>query len=144
MASPFTGCLRPALRRMRQLAVLAGATCLAAGALAQTAPPPPVGASPQVALGAQLYQKTCALCHGVAGRDATVFPRPIWGPGHDIAKFGSAKGLFEYLQLLMPFDDPSKLDDAQKTAVVAYMLVRNGSLRPGVSLPTGGDPSPIR
>jgi hypothetical protein len=24
------------------------------------------------------------------------------------------------------------------------MLVRNGSLRPGVSLPTGGDPSPIR
>jgi mono/diheme cytochrome c family protein len=144
MASPFTGVLRPALRRMRRLVWVSGAASLAAGALAQTAPPPPARASPQVALGAQLYQKTCALCHGVAGRDATVFPRPIWGPGHDIAKFGSAKGLFEYLQLLMPFDDPSKLDDAQKTAVVAYMLVRNGSLRPGVSLPTGGDPSPIR
>lgn len=144
MASPFTGFLCPALRRMRRLVWVLGAASLAAGALAQTAPPPPAGASPQVALGAQLYQKTCALCHGVAGRDATVFPRPIWGPGHDIAKFGSAKGLFEYLQLLMPFDDPSKLDDAQKTAVVAYMLVRNGTLRPGVSLPTGGDPSPIR
>ena len=138
MASPF------ASRRLAQLSGLAGALCLAAGALAQNVPPPPAGASPQVALGAQLYQKTCALCHGVAGRDATVFPRPIWGPGHDIAKFGSAKGLFEYLQLLMPFDDPSKLDDAQKTAVVAYMLVRNGNLRPGASLPTGGDLSPIR
>ena len=76
--------------------------------------------------------------------DTAIFPHPIWGPGHDIAKFGHAKGLFEYLQLMMPFDDPSKLNDSQKTAIVAYMLVQNGTLRPGANLPLGGDLSAIK
>lgn len=111
---------------------------------AQTPPPAPAGASAQVSQGAELYQKTCALCHGVAGRDATVFPRPIWGPGHDIGKFGHAKGLFEYVQLMMPFDDPTKLNDGQKTAIVAYMLVRHGALVPATTLPIGGDLTAIK
>jgi|688.fasta_scaffold104470_4 cytochrome c len=132
----------PRSRTHALAALLAGVAAL--GAQAQTAPAPPPGASAQVVLGGKVYQEACALCHGQAGRDATVFPRPIWGPGHDIAKFGHAKGLFEYVQLLMPFDDPAKLNDSQKTAVVAYMLVRNGSLRPGVTLPTGGDLSSIK
>lgn len=116
---------------------------LAVAAQAAT-PPVPSGASAQVAEGARLFQQHCALCHGPSGRDATVFPRPIWGPGHDIAKFGTAKGLFDYLQLMMPFDDPSKLNDAQKTAVAAYMLVRNGNLTADVSLPNGGSGAPIK
>lgn len=113
---------------------------------AQTAkvPAPPVGASAQVQSGAQLYQQHCALCHGASGRDATVFPRPIWGPGHDIAKFSTAKGLFEYMQLLMPFDNPAKIDDEAKTAIVAYMLVRNGNLKSAESLPKGGNLAAIR
>jgi len=111
---------------------------------AQSVPPPPVGASTQVLMGAQLYQKNCALCHGAKGRDATVFPRPIWGAGHDIGKFANAKGLFEYVQLLMPFDDPTKIDDAGKTAIVGYMLVRNGSLKADQTLPLGGNQVPIQ
>jgi len=95
-------------------------------------------------MGAQLYQKNCALCHGAKGRDATVFPRPIWGAGHDIGKFANAKGLFEYVQLLMPFDDPTKIDDAGKTAIVGYMLVRNGSLKADQTLPLGGNQVPIQ
>ncbi len=110
----------------------------------QDVPPPPAQASAQVLLGAKLYQQNCALCHGAKGRDATVFPRPIWGPGHDIGKFTSAKGLFEYLQMLMPFDDPAKVDDAGKTAIVGYMLVRNGSLKAAETLPLGGNQVPIR
>lgn len=117
---------------------------MSVGARAQEAPAPPVGASTQVLQGAQLYQQHCALCHGSKGRDASVFPRPIWGPGHDISKFASAKGLFEYVQLLMPFDNPAKIDDAAKTAIVAYMLVRNGSLKPASSVPSGGDQTAIR
>lgn len=113
-------------------------------AMAQTVSPPPAGASPQVLRGAELYQQNCALCHGPNGRDANVFPRPIWGPGHDIAKFGNAKGLFEYLQGLMPFDNPAKIDDAAKTAVTAYMLARNGNLKAGQTLPVGGDQTPIK
>ena len=127
-------------------ATLAVIACLALplGAPAQEAPAPPAGASAQVLSGAALYQQHCALCHGAKGRDATVFPRPIWGPGHDIGKFGNAKGLFEYVQLLMPFDNPAKIDDAAKTAIVAYMLVRNGNLKPGDSVPSGGNLTAIK
>ena len=128
------------------LAVAAATASLAAPcpSMAQDAPSPPVGASAQVLRGASLSQENCALCHGATGRDAKVFPRPIWGPGHDIAKFGNSKGLFDYMQLLMPFDNPAKIDDGAKTAVVAYMLVRNGNLKPAQSLPAGGDQTPIK
>jgi mono/diheme cytochrome c family protein len=111
---------------------------------AQSPTAPPTGASDQVSQGAQLYRQHCALCHGANGRDATVFPRPIWGPGHDIGKFATAKGLFEYLQLMMPFDDPSRLNDQQKTAIAAFMLVRNGSLPPDSTLPSGGNATAIK
>jgi cytochrome c len=136
------------MRRCALKAVAVAALAAPAGfnpttAVAQTALPP-AGASAQVLQGARLYQENCALCHGVKGRDATVFPRPIWGPGHDIGKFGTAKGLFEYLQLLMPFDNPAKIDDAAKTAIVAYMLARNGNLKDGASIPPGGDQTAIK
>jgi mono/diheme cytochrome c family protein len=123
---------------------LLSAACCAPAAAQQVAPAPPAQAGAQVLAGARLFQEHCALCHGATGRDATVFPRPIWGPGHDIAKFGTARGLFEYLQMLMPFDNPAKIDDAQKIAVVAYMLVRNSNLAPAAQLPPGGDATPIR
>ena len=113
-------------------------------ASAQDAPAPPAGASEQVLNGAKLFQQHCALCHGPHGRDANVFPRPIWGPGHDLGKFGTAKGLFEYLQLLMPFDNPAKIDDAAKTAIMAYMLVRNGNLKAADTLPAGGNQTVIK
>jgi mono/diheme cytochrome c family protein len=98
----------------------------------------------QIAQGAQLYAQHCAVCHGADGRDAVAFPRPIWGKGHDIGKFRTAKGLFDYLQLMMPFDDPAKVNDAQKTAIAAYMLYRNGTLTSAASLPTGGDGTAIQ
>lgn len=111
---------------------------------AQNIQPLPNGASAQVLQGASLYQQNCALCHGVNGRDASVFPRPIWGNGHDIAKFSNAKGLFEYLQMLMPFDNPAKVNDVEKTAITSYMLVRNGNLLASETLPTGGNQKVIK
>ena len=127
-------------------ALVSGGTGAARAQAAQAAqvPAPPAGASAQVLSGAQLFQQHCALCHGASGRDATVFPRPIWGPGHDIAKFSTSKGLFEYMQLLMPFDNPAKIDDEAKTAIVAYMLVRNGNLKAAETLPKGGNQAAIR
>lgn len=111
---------------------------------AQNIQPLPNGASAQVLQGASLYQQNCALCHGVNGRDASVFPRPIWGNGHDIAKFSNSKGLFEYLQMLMPFDNPAKVNDVEKTAITSYMLVRNGNLLASETLPTGGNQKVIK
>ena len=80
--------------------------------------------------GAQLYEQHCALCHGAEGRGGQGFAAPIWGTGHDIAKFGSARGLFEYVQLFMPFDNPQKINDEDKLAVTAFVLVSNGTLKP--------------
>jgi mono/diheme cytochrome c family protein len=99
----------------------------------------PAGSSAQVVSGEKLYQQYCSTCHGVKGRDATVFPRPIWGDRADLAKFATTRGLFEYLQMLMPFDDPSKINDEQKTSIVAFMAVMHGSLKPEESQPHGGN-----
>jgi len=104
----------------------------------------PSGASPQVISGGNLYKAHCVLCHGVNGRDAVTFPRPIWGPGQDIKKFQTAKGLFEYLQMLMPFDDPNKIGDVEKTAITSFLMVKNGDLPPASNLPVGGNSAPIK
>jgi hypothetical protein len=37
-------------------------------------------------------------------------------------------GLFEYNQMLMPFDDPSRLTDEQKWAIVAFLLASHGAI----------------
>ena len=46
--------------------------------------------------------------------------------------------------MLMPFDDPYKISDSDKTSITAFLLVMNGDLPPNVSLPAGGDASPIK
>jgi Cytochrome c len=81
----------------------------------------------QLKQGEKLYQEHCLMCHGADGRGGSGFPRPIWGKGHDLAKFANARGLLEYMQLSMPFDNPQKMNDAEKIAVIAYMLKNNGS-----------------
>jgi mono/diheme cytochrome c family protein len=84
--------------------------------------------SAQVAQGKKLYAEFCTLCHGEDGKRGQGFQTPIWGPGSLIAsKFQNAQGLVDYM-LLMPFNDPRLLDDVQKLAVVAYMLVNHGSI----------------
>lgn len=118
-------------------------TC-ATEVVASDIPKPPPQSAPQILGGARLYQQQCASCHGAQGQGARSFPRPIWGPASNIGKFGTAQGLFEYVQLMMPFDNPSKLKDGDKTAIVAYMLVRNGTLKPPVTLPLGGNQVAIK
>jgi len=115
------------------------------GLSAQGNPPAlPANASPQIVEGAKLYQANCSIRHGGNGRDAAAFPRPIWGQGQDIKKFLTAKGLFDYLQMLMPFDDPNKINDQQKTAITAFMLLQNGNVPANASLPLGGNSTPIK
>lgn len=90
--------------------------------------------SAQVAAGRALYAEHCALCHGADGKRGQGFQTPIWGQGTMIgSKFGNAQGLFEYMQLLMPFQDPALMTDDQKLAVVAYMLANHGAI------PRGGE-----
>ena len=109
-----------------------------------SSPSLPTNASPQIIDGAKLYQSNCSVCHGVNGRDAVAFPRPIWGQGQDIKKFLTAKGLFDYLQMLMPFDDPNKINNQQKTSITAFMLFKNGDVAANKSMPVGGDSTQIK
>lgn len=84
--------------------------------------------SPQVAEGQRLYAENCAMCHGEDGRRGAGFQTPIWGERTQITKFGTALGLFEYNQMMMPFDDPARLSDEQKWAITAYMLANHGAI----------------
>jgi cytochrome c len=84
--------------------------------------------SPQIAEGQRLYAENCAACHGDDGRRGAGFQTPIWGERTQIAKFNNALGLFEYNQMMMPFDDPTRLSDEQKWAIIAYMLANHGAI----------------
>ena len=111
--------------------VLAGGLLMAAGATGQPA------LSPQAAEGQRLYAEYCAACHGEDGRRGAAFQTPIWGERTQIRKFSTAFGLFEYNQMMMPFDDPTKLTDEQKWAIVAYMLVNHGAIARDATLDPG-------
>ena len=84
--------------------------------------------SAQIAKGRALYGEFCTKCHGVDGKRGEGFQTPIWGEGSLIAsKFGSAQAMIDYMQI-MPFNDPSLLNDVQKLAVVAYVLANHGAI----------------
>lgn len=110
---------------------LAGLVLAALPATAQPA------LSPQIASGQRLYAEYCAACHGEDGRRGAAFQTPIWGERTQIRKFNNAQGLFEYNQMMMPFDDPSRLSDEQKWAIVAYMLMNHGAIGREATLDAG-------
>jgi cytochrome c len=97
--------------------------------------------SAQVAQGKALYGQFCTQCHGADGKRGEGYQTPIWGPGSLIAKFETAQGLFEYHQMLMPFNDPSLMTDEQKLAVVAYLLANHGAITPAETLTPAAAPS---
>lgn len=100
--------------------------------------------SAQVAKGKELYAEFCTLCHGLDGKRGEGFQTPIWGEGALVSKFGNAQGMIDYMQL-MPFNDPTLLDDAQKMAVVAYMLANHGAIpRSGEITPQNAASVPIK
>jgi cytochrome c len=110
---------------------LAGLALLVSAAIGQPAP------SPQIVEGQRLYAENCAACHGDDGRRGAGFQTPIWGERTQIQKFSNALGLFEYNQMMMPFDDPTRLTDEQKWAIVAYMLFNHGAIARDATLEAG-------
>ncbi len=109
--------------------------------------PPAIAAqeSKQIAEGRGHYLETCKLCHGEDGQKGDGFQTPIWGPEAKIAsKFGNVQGFIDYMQL-MPFNDPTLLDDEQKLTVVAYVLAQHGTIKPTDTLdPAKAASTPIK
>jgi mono/diheme cytochrome c family protein len=102
-------------------ALLLAAPTLAAPTLA-------AAQSPQYREGEKVFAETCSICHGANGRGGPAYANPIWGQGAQLAKFGTAQALFEYHQMLMPFDNPARISDPLKWAVTLYVLANHGAV----------------
>ena len=113
--------------------------------LLSIAPPVIAQESTQVAKGQELYAQHCTLCHGADGKKGEGYQTPIWGQGSFIAsKFGNAQALIDYMQI-MPFNDPSLINDEQRVAVVAYMLVNHGAIQRDAQItPNNASALPIK
>lgn len=96
---------------------------------AVTASPLRAQESPQVKQGAALFKEHCAKCHGADGRGGEGYGNPLWGSGGVITKFGTVTELYEYNQLMMPFDNPAAINDKEKLAVVAFILANQGVIQ---------------
>jgi mono/diheme cytochrome c family protein len=100
--------------------------------------------SSQVATGQQIYSQFCIVCHGPDGKRGEGFQTPIWGQGALIAKFRTAQGMIDYMQI-MPFNDPTLIDDAQRLAVTAFVLANHGAIpRNGELTPQNASSIPVK
>lgn len=125
---------RSAFYKMNQVTIIAAVALVATGA----AMSPQLSAQehPQLTRGKEIYAQFCTQCHGVDGKRGEGYQTPIWGEGSIIAaKFENAGNLIEYMQI-MPFDDPRKIDDAQRLDVTAFVLANHGALTKNAELST--------
>lgn len=92
--------------------------------------------------GKQVYEESCAACHGDRGQGA-IADRLAGGQGSLASKepvktVGSfwpySTTLFDYVRRAMPFPAPQTLSDDDTYAVVAYVLSLNGIVPPGATL----------
>jgi mono/diheme cytochrome c family protein len=95
---------------------------------------PAVADESQFVKGQALYGEFCSRCHGADGKRGEGFQTPIWGQQTQISKFQNAMGLFEYNEVMMPFDGPDKLNEDQKWDVLNYLLVNHGAIQRGQTL----------
>lgn len=74
--------------------------------------------------GEEVYVAECSECHGEQG-EGLIGPA-LLGDGANLAAYGTAQGLYDYIHLSMPQDAPGSLTDQQYLEVVTYMLLDNG------------------
>lgn len=113
--------MRKVFKRSRNIAVLT-ITMLPTFAFADEA-------AEQIDRGSSIFAESCAVCHGEDGSGGAAYPNSI--VGSSIAKYRTAKGLFDYNQMMMPFNDPSLLSAEEKLDVTAYILSLSGFLNEG-------------
>ncbi|MBI4505774.1 MAG: cytochrome c [Chloroflexi bacterium] len=88
--------------------------------------PLPTSGPSQAALGGAIYGQWCIACHGPQG-EGGVGPRLI-GAGQNLARYGTAQGLFDFVSVAMPQNEPRALSGEQYWQLVAFILARNGLL----------------
>ena len=96
------------MNRRWPVAVLVTAAC--------TSPDTP---AQQLERGAAVYLRECQYCHDVEGAiGVTLSPKVL-------ASYGTARRLFNYVQLAMPYQAPRTLPERDYWDVVAYLVARH-------------------
>ncbi len=87
--------------------------------------------------GKTVYASNCVKCHGDNGQGVT--GPAVIGPGANLIKYKTAKGLYDYLSTAMPAFAPGSLPPQSYLQVLVYLLVENKFISPGTML----DPSQL-
>ena len=73
-------------------------------------------AAAQVAAGAALYVSRCEACHRADDAEGPRLTEQL------IRSYGSARALFDYTRMSMPWDAPGTLSDEEYWRVTAYLV----------------------
>ncbi len=73
------------------------------------------------------FASNCARCHGSNGQGGTG-PANI-GPSNQLAKYATAKGLYDKVSTTMPRSAPGSLTAAEYMQVTAFLLVQNNFVK---------------
>lgn len=94
--------------------------------------PTPTAAGPAAGLlaesGKNVYVKYCSKCHGEKGEG--LFAPTVIGRGSNLGKYGSARGLMDYITVVMPYDAPGSLTQQEYLQVLSFLLIQNGFIKP--------------
>lgn len=83
--------------------------------------------SGNVALGREIYEYQCALCHGENLEGVPEMGAQTMHEGRrDIKKLPYASALFDFVRRAMPLTDPGTLSDDETYGLVAFLLVETG------------------
>lgn len=92
----------------------------------------------QIAAGRDVYDASCAECHGAQGEGGT---GPLLvGGSRRIASYENTTRLYDYVSRTMPFDDPGSLGEDEYWDVISYLLDENGLLPQDAVLGPDSDP----
>jgi mono/diheme cytochrome c family protein len=101
-----------------------------------TPPPPEAGERGQVAWGATIYRLECSHCHNPGRSGPTL-------TAQQLADYGNAQALYEYVRTEMPLDKPGALPNQDYWDVTAFLLANQWML-PGEIRLTPGNAEEVR
>lgn len=85
--------------------------------------------------GKQVYER-CVTCHGPDGQGVT--GPALWGAKENLAKYGDAGTMYNFIHRTMPFDKPGSLSDEEYLQVTAFLLLQNKFVQPNATLTQTG------
>ena len=89
----------------------------------------PMG-SGNVALGAEIYEFQCALCHGEELQGVPAMGAQSLHEGRrDIKKLPYASSLYDFIRRAMPLTDPGSLSNDETYGLVAFLLNETGVIK---------------